>query len=304
MPRNNDFLARSERNGRDGRKRSRGRHTGQTPNEVAGRRPRDLESGVDNKSAHACATVKSTSDRARELDRAAMASDRSGRRKAPQTVRARTKRRAPRIEDPDLGDDSSGAGVGSSTSEASSESFLCPPPRPYDGKADQDAFDEWSFRVENWAEINELSRKEVMCWFPQFVTGDALCCWQEHVFPSLHSRKWKLKEVFEVLQSRCFPANHKFHLYKQLVLATQGDLSALDFGNKIQRLARHFPYANDEFLAAIFHAGLDSRIRARLILDGIYFGGADLETLIKRASEHERTFFLARAYGGSTRPIW
>ena len=81
--------------------------------------------------------------------------------------------------------------------------------------------------------------------------------------------------------------------------ATQGNLRVLEFAGRIEGLARHLPYA-EEFLAAVFYAGLNNRIRARLIFDGIYFGTVDLETLIKRAAVHESDLCQARAYGVNT----
>ena len=299
MPRNNDSLARSERNGREGQRRSRGKRTERASNEAASQRPRDLKPGVDDQSAYVRATVKPTSNKAPDLDQAAMANDRSEGETALQIVKVQTKRPIPRAQDPDLSDDSSDAETCSSFSDTSSGPSAFPQPRPYDGQANQDVFDEWTFRVEIWAELNELSRKEVLRWFPQLVSGNALWCFQRYVFPSLHLRKWKLKEVFEVLQERCFPINHKLGLHRKLVSATQGNLRVLEFAGRIEGLARHLPYA-EEFLAAVFYAGLNNRIRARLIFDGIYFGTVDLETLIKRAAVHESDLCRARAYGVNT----
>ena len=235
-----------------------------------------------------------------DLDQAAMmANDRSEGETALQIVKVQTKRPIPRAQDPDLSDDSSDAETCSSFSDTSSGPSAFPQPRPYDGQANQDVFDEWTFRVETWAELNEPSRKEVLRWFPQLVSGNALWCFQRYVFPSLHLRKWKLKEVFEVLQKRCFPINHKLGLHRKLVSATQGNLRVLEFAGRIEGLARHLPYA-EEFLAAVFYAGLNNRIRARLIFDGIYFGTVDLETLIKCAAVHESDLCRARAYGVNT----
>jgi len=278
-------IARSERNGKEGRKRSYGKRTGQVPNKAAGRLPRDLDSGVDDQSANARLLVEPTSSRAPNLDRAVKASDRSKSRKVLQTVTLQADRQTPRVEDTD-----------SSTSDSSAPYRY--PPRVYDGTADQAIFDEWKYSVEDWAEINEHSRKVVMRCFPLLVTGDARLCFERFVSPTLHSRKWEPKEVFEVLQKHCFPSDYKFQVHSQLVSVTQGNLRVMDFSHKIEKLVKHVPYPiNEEFLATVFYTGLNSHIRARLILDGIEPGSTDLETMIKRAWKHDDTLHRARALG-------
>jgi len=226
MPRNrgreatDGYTTSSERSGKKGRKRSYGKRAGQAPNEAAGRRLRDLDPGVDDQSADEHLLVEPTSSRAPDLDRVVMASDRPNSRKELQTVALQADRPTPGVED-----------VDSSTSD-SSASYRYPP--RYDGTADQDVFDEWRSGVEAWAAINEHSRRVVMRCFPLLLTGNALWCFRQYVSPTLHSRKWKPKKVFNVLQKRCFPPDYKLQVHSQLVSATQGDLRVIGFARKIK----------------------------------------------------------------------
>jgi len=277
------YIASSERSGKKGRKRSYGKRAGQAPNEAAGRRPRDLDPGVDDQSADE-RLVEPTSSRAPDLDRAVMASDRPNSRKVLQTVALQVDRPTLGVEDVDL-----------SISD-SSASYRYPP--RYDGVADQDVFDDWRSGVEAWAAINEHSPRVVMHCFPLLVTGNALWCFKQYVSPTLHSRKWEPKKVFKVLQKRCFPPDYKLQVHSQLVSATQGNLRVIAFARKIKQLAEHVPYpVDEEFLATIFYTGLDRHIKARLILDGIEPDSADLETIVHCASKHDDILRRARALG-------
>ena len=304
MPNKKDFLARSERDGREGQKRSHGKHTGQAPDESA-RRPRDLESGVDYKSAHVRATVKPTSDRAPDLDQAAMASDRSRGRKALSTVQARTKKPAPRVEDPDSSDDSSDTATDSSTtdSDTSSVSSFFPAPRPYDGRADRDAFDFWEWQVKCWAEGNKLSDQEVMCRFRSLVSGKAEACFISNFTPSrfLRPREQTLKEVFKVIHEECFPLGYERTVHYELWSATQGSLRVEEFAHKLRSLAKRLPYINDGCLAAIFYLGVHKYIRVQFIMAGMSQVGGDFEALVKRASRCEGARRTLRAAQGGRR---
>lgn len=285
MPRNRRHNARSERNGKERQRRSHG--------EAAGRRPRDPDSGVDDRSADERLLVEQTSSRAPDLEHAVETGDRSTSRKALPTVKGRTKRPAPRVEDPDSSGDSSDADTDSSTT--SSASSVTSTPRPYDGTADQDVFDLWVVRVEAWAALNRISDRNLVYWSPELVSGYARGCLELHVFPSLHSRKWKFKEVVEILQKRCFPIDHKLQLQRQLTSTIQGDLRVVEYAGKIYRLAGHLPHMKNRWLASIFYAGLNDRIAIKLALDGIELGKIDMETLVKRATEYDNAFRRAEA---------
>ena len=294
MPRKKDFPVRSERNGREGQKRSDGK--------AAGRRPRDLESGVDNRSANARLLVEQTSSRAPGLDQAAMAGDRPRGRKAPKTVKVQTKRPARRGESPDSSDYSSDTGTTSSTTDTSTSSSFCSSislPTPYDGRADLRVFDVWVCQVTTWVKYSGLSHKEVMYMFPRFVSGKAKSCFIAYVTPSrfLPPREQSLEEIFKAIHEDCFPPGHKMTLHKELMSASQGNLRVREFASELRLRARHLPYVNEQCLAAIFFVGVHKYIRIRLIADGLGQDSTDLETLLKHALEYECARRMLRGYG-------
>lgn len=278
-------VARSERDhGKEAQRRSRGKRTGRKPDEAAGRRPRDLDYGVDDQSASSRLLVASTSSRASGPERAVKASDRSKSSKVLQAVKMQTDRPTSSVED----SGSSTSDSSSSTSDSgSSACYLIPQPPPYDGRPNQRAFDDWVASVENWVSLEKLSRKEVMYFVPLLVTGKARRCLELYVLPTLHSRKWKLKEVFEILQEHCFPFDRKVRLYEQLISAKQGNRKAIWFATEVEFLARHLPHVSGEFLGLVFWKGLNHRTRSKLIMDGIVPGDINLETLVQHASKDE-----------------
>jgi len=295
MPKNKDSLARSERDDRDGQKRSHGKHTGQAPHESAGRRPRDLESGVDHRSAHARTAAKPTSGRALGLDQATKAGDRPKGRNALDTVQVRTKKPPSTVEDPDSSDYSSDTGTDSSTTDTSSMVF--PPPSPYDGSPDRRVFDHWEFQVKRWAECNELSDKEVMYLFLPLVSGKAKACFMSNfATPSryLPPKKQTLEEILKVIHEECFP-RYKETLHDKLVLMKQGNLGVREYASELRSCAKRLPYVGDGFLAATFFLGVHKYIRAGLVLNGMEQDNADLETLVKHASRHKDARRMLRA---------
>jgi len=294
-------IARSERNGKEGRKRSYGK---QAPNEAARRRTRDPDSDVDDQSADPRLLVKPTSSRAPNLDRAVKASDRSKSRKVLQTVKIQTKRPVRRVEgldsSDDLSDDSSDTGTASSTTDTSSSFYpSIPLPTPYDGRADLRVFDLWVDQVTTWVKYSKLSHKEVMYMFPHLVSGKAKSCFIAYFTPSrfLPQREQSLKEIFKAIHEDCFPPGHKMTLHKELMSASQGNLGVEDFASELRLRVKYLPYVNEQCLAAIFFAGVHKYIRIRLIADGMGQGDTDLETLLKRALEYECARRMLRYYG-------
>lgn len=162
-------------------------------------------------------------------------------------------------------------------------------PDPYDGKADPLVFDEWKVKVETWAEANGLSKRQVMSYFPLLITGWAKRCFDLYIVPASPSRKYELKEVFEILYEQCCSLGCKLRVHRQLVSARQGSLTVLDFASRIKTLAKHVPYpVDEEFLVTIFYEGLNSPIKAKLIMLKCVPGdNADFEAMVRQARTFE-----------------
>ncbi|KAF9791197.1 hypothetical protein BJ322DRAFT_434178 [Thelephora terrestris] len=305
MPRKKVHRSKSKRNRREGRnshdERTQGSH------DEAARRARDQGSGVDNKSANARLLVLHTSRRALDLDQAAMASDRSKGRKTLDydTVRARSKKSAYRVEDPDSSDGSSDTGTASSdtsttSSDTGSVSSLSSMelPEPYDGRADQMAFDIWEYQVTTWAKYSKVSYEQVMYIFPRLVSGKAASCFFTHCTPSryLPPIEPSLEGVLRVIHKYCFPPNYEMTLHKELVSLTQGNLRVRDFAHGLKFRAKRLSYVSKKFLAASFFFGVHGYIRVRLIEEGMSHDNTDLDTLLKHASRYEQARATLRAY--------
>ena len=188
----------------------------------------------------------------------------------------RTKRPTPRIEDP-------------YTSVIILHDTDIPLPSPYDGRPDQRAFDVWEFRVTLYFKCAKLSDHEAMWMFHLLVSGRALECFTAKFTLTSYPppSEWSPKEVFKVLQKECFPPDHKITSHKELMSATQGNLSVSDFAADFRFRAMHFPYVSEQCLAAIFFVGVHKYIRTQLIRDGMGQDDTDLKTLEQHAEGYE-----------------
>ena len=291
MPRNRGHkasvdVAESERNhGRETRKGSRGKHTGRAPNEAARRRPQDLDTGADDQSASPRLLVTSTSSGAQGPERAVKASDRSKSSKVLRTAEIQADRQTPSVDgsDPDTADSNSSiSDSDSSTSDSDSSTLSLPD--PYDGRPDQLVFDKWVSDVKAWASLEKLSRKDVMYLFPLLVTGEAEVWFRLLVLSPWSSRKWRPKQVFELLQKLCFPYDHQLRLYEQLTSVKQGNRRVIEYAEEVRFLAGHLPHVSKKFLGLVFWAGLNPRIQNALTrMPGIGPGCVRAETLIRLA---------------------
>ncbi|KAJ7213423.1 hypothetical protein GGX14DRAFT_618637 [Mycena pura] len=100
-------------------------------------------------------------------------------------------------------------------------------PFVYKGKADLDIFDQWTYQVDNWAELHDLDDAIMVKIMVNFMGGRASQFFMKHV--ALSRRKWTVKLVYEGLFDYCFPPNFKWQLREELMRATQGLSSVRDF---------------------------------------------------------------------------
>ena len=123
-----------------------------------------------------------------------------------------------------------------------------------------------------------------MYFFPPLVTGEAEQWFRLFVLSPRSSRKWKPKQVFELLQELCFPYDHQLILYEQLASVKQGNRGVIEYAEEVRFLAGHLPHVSNKFLGLVFWAGLNPRIQNALTrMPGIESGRVGAESLIRRA---------------------
>jgi hypothetical protein len=169
---------------------------------------------------------------------------------------------------------SSSSSPSSSDSEDSSESGSAQPRRPqsntsqesvlhsvkiknpftFDGRADLDLFDQWTYEVDTWCNWNGISDKIVIKILVNFMSGEASKFFMKHV--ALHQKDWTLKSIYEALFNYCFPPDFKLQLREQLTGAKQGKNNGRDFQRDLETSAVRFPDVTEWQIRQIFWSGI------------------------------------------------
>ncbi|OSD06698.1 hypothetical protein PYCCODRAFT_1422304 [Trametes coccinea BRFM310] len=116
-------------------------------------------------------------------------------------------------------------------------------PFVWDGTADLDLFDQWTYEIDTWGELNELSDHIMVKLMIQFMKGDAGRFFMRHV--STRQADWTVKRLYGALFDYCFPTDYKARLRTRLERSVQGRSSVRDFMRDIQQLATRFPDVTD-----------------------------------------------------------
>ncbi|KAJ7618339.1 hypothetical protein DFH06DRAFT_1342613 [Mycena polygramma] len=108
-------------------------------------------------------------------------------------------------------------------------------PFTFDGRADLDLFDQWTYEVDTWREWNGISDKMVIKILVNFMSGKASRFFMKHV--ALRHKDWTLKSIYEALFNHCFPPDFKLQLREQLTGEKQGRNDVRDFQRDLETLA-------------------------------------------------------------------
>ncbi|OSC97146.1 hypothetical protein PYCCODRAFT_1462059 [Trametes coccinea BRFM310] len=108
-------------------------------------------------------------------------------------------------------------------------------PFVWDGTADLDVFDQWTYEIDTWAELNGLPDRVIVKLMIQFMKGGASRFFMRHV--ATRQSDWTVKLLYEALFDYCFPTDYKARLRTRLEQSTQGRSRVRDFVRDIQQLA-------------------------------------------------------------------
>jgi len=159
-------------------------------------------------------------------------------------------------------------------------------PEPYDGKADLDAFDQWTFRVTNYAKVMQVSDKTMIRVMADLVTGKAQGFYMDYV--AMRQSRWTLATLFPAMFDYCFPNDIMQRLRKKWDNMTQGKSRVQDYARDMEKLARKFKEANERTVVLAIWKGLNANIRKHMILMGIDPEIDDLNTVIDKALISEK----------------
>ncbi|KAF8988996.1 hypothetical protein BDQ17DRAFT_1434773 [Cyathus striatus] len=100
-------------------------------------------------------------------------------------------------------------------------------PFTYDGHADLDNFDQWTYEVDTWSDWNGLSDRLLLRVVVNFMSYKASRFFMKHI--ATHREDWTIKRLYEALFDYCFPPHFKQELRDQLLNAKQGRNNVRDF---------------------------------------------------------------------------
>ncbi|KAJ7609727.1 hypothetical protein DFH06DRAFT_1484394 [Mycena polygramma] len=158
-------------------------------------------------------------------------------------------------------------------------------PCTYDGRADLDLFDQWTYEVDTWREWNGIKDRMAVKIVVNFMSGKASRFFMKHV--ALRQKEWTLKSIYEALFHYCFPPDFKLQLRQQLTGAEQGKNDVRDFQRDLETLAVRFPDVTEREIRQIFWNGIRGYLRLHLIGKGLNPERSSIHKLVKYASRHE-----------------
>ncbi|KAJ7649346.1 hypothetical protein DFH06DRAFT_1331720 [Mycena polygramma] len=158
-------------------------------------------------------------------------------------------------------------------------------PFTFDGRADLDVYDQWTYEVDTWREWNGIKDRMAVKIVVNFMSGEASRFFMKHV--ALRQKEWTLKSIYEALFNYCFPPDFKLQLREQLTGAKQGKHDVRDFQRDLETLAVRFPDVTEREIRQIFWNGIRGYLRLHLIGKGLNPERSSIQKLVKYASRHE-----------------
>jgi hypothetical protein len=158
-------------------------------------------------------------------------------------------------------------------------------PFKYNGAADLDALDQWTFEVDTYCDWYEIDSKTSVQFMVKWTSGKASQFMMKHVVRNL--KEWNRQLVYEGLFDYCFPAHFKMELREKMMGAVQGSQTVRDYARDLEAMAVRFPDVTDREVTQIFWKGIHQHLRLNLIEKGMNPERTGFEKLVKYAQRRE-----------------
>ncbi|KAJ7207445.1 hypothetical protein GGX14DRAFT_567397 [Mycena pura] len=158
-------------------------------------------------------------------------------------------------------------------------------PFTFDGRADLDVLDQWTYEVDTWREWNGISDRMTVKIMVNFMSGKASRFFMKHV--ALRQKEWTVQSVYEGLFNYCLPPDFKLELREKLTSAQQRKNDVRDFQRDLETLAVRFPDVTERQIRQIFWTGIRSYLRLHLIEKGLDPERSSMRKLVKHAMRRE-----------------
>ena len=158
-------------------------------------------------------------------------------------------------------------------------------PETYDGKADNDVFDEWAYSVVNYAKVMKVQDRTMIRMINNLVLDKVKGFYM--IYVANKESEWTLDTIFPTMFDYCFPKNFIRMLRKRWDNLIQGKQRVQDYIHEIKKLAWKFPEINKPAVVLKFWKGLNCGLRQTMVLLGADPEINPLPIIVEKAQESE-----------------
>ena len=161
-----------------------------------------------------------------------------------------------------------------------------PMPDKYDGKADIDKFDAWSYNVMNYMEFVGADDRAMIRVIPRLISGKAEKFYMQYV--SRNPDRYTVAVFIRKLFDYCFPDDFIEQMRRKWENLSQGKSRVRDYAREIEDLARKFPEMHERQVVLKFWNGLHGEIRGDLVMKGIDPERHGINKIVRNATRCEK----------------
>ncbi|KAJ7679869.1 hypothetical protein B0H14DRAFT_3536089 [Mycena olivaceomarginata] len=159
-------------------------------------------------------------------------------------------------------------------------------PFVYDGTADFDKFEQWTYEVDTWIDFNSIPARWAVRLIAAFVSGPASEYFMD--FVATDHGSFKMKQIYSGLFEYCFPVEIRRNMRRDLLSARQRDNEKIrNFIRRITRLSKRLGDVSDRQVIQIVWDGALSYLRLKWADSGFDFETSSLPALENAAKGYE-----------------
>ncbi|KAJ7030772.1 hypothetical protein C8F04DRAFT_890258, partial [Mycena alexandri] len=148
----------------------------------------------------------------------------------------------------------------------------------YDGAANFDKFEQWTYEVDTWLDFNSIPTRWAVRLISAFVSGPASEYFMD--FVATDHRSYKMKQIYSGLFEYCFPVDMRRSMRRDLLTARQSeDEKIRNFIRRITRLSKRLGDVSQRQIIQIVWDGAQSYLRLKWVEAGLDFETSALSTL-------------------------
>ncbi|KAJ7881881.1 hypothetical protein B0H13DRAFT_1574535, partial [Mycena leptocephala] len=148
----------------------------------------------------------------------------------------------------------------------------------YDGTANFDKFEQWTYEVDTWIDFNSIPSSWAVRLIAAFVSGPASEYFMD--FVATEHGSFKMKQIYSGLFEYCFPVETRRNMRRDLLTARQGDDEKVrNFIRRVTRLSKRLGDVSGRQIVQIVWDGAQSYLRIKWADAGFDFETSSLSAL-------------------------